>query len=256
MNQLPTVSFLFDLDGTLIDSVYQHVLAWHEALEEVGIKLSVWRIHRKIGMSGGLFASALLRETGQDITDGLVDRLQRLHAEAYVRRSHEVGPLPGACELLRYLTEADVPWAIATSSRMETAKPTLAALGVDRERVPVVTRDQVRRAKPDPDLFFAAAERLSADITHPWSWATASGTCSPLAALMRWASGCCPAATGWRNLSAPERTASTRIRRICCGTSTRSGCAQLDSAPGGTAQPLTWTNSGCIEAMGMLTLRG
>jgi beta-phosphoglucomutase-like phosphatase (HAD superfamily) len=99
-------------------------------------------------------------------------------------RSHEVGPLPGACELLRYLTEADVPWAIATSSRMETAKPTLAALGVDRERAPVVTRDQVRRAKPDPDLFFAAAERLSADITPPpWSWATASGTCSPLAAL-------------------------------------------------------------------------
>ena len=166
MNELPTVSFLFDLDGTLVDSVYQHVLAWHEALEEVEIKLSVWRIHRKIGMSGGLFASALLRETGLDITDGLVDRLQRLHAEAYARRSHEVGPLPGARELLRYLTEADVPWAIATSGRMETAKPTLDALGVDRERVAVVTRDQVRRAKPDPDLFLAAAERLSVNISH------------------------------------------------------------------------------------------
>ena len=117
-------------------------------------------------MSGGLFASALLRETGLDITDGLVDRLQRLHAEAYARRSHEVGPLPGARELLRYLTEADVPWAIATSGRMETAKPTLDALGVDRERVAVVTRDQVRRAKPDPDLFLAAAERLSVNISH------------------------------------------------------------------------------------------
>jgi beta-phosphoglucomutase-like phosphatase (HAD superfamily) len=256
MNQLPTVSFLFDLDGTLIDSVYQHVLAWHEALEEVGIKLSVWRIHRKIGMSGGLFASALLRETGQDITDGLVDRLQRLHAEAYVRRSHEVGPLPGACVLLRYLTEADVPWAIATSSRMETAKPTLAALGVDRERVPVVTRDQVRRAKPDPDLFFAAAERLSADITH--AVVVGDSIWDLLAARRAHALGVglLSAATGWRNLSAPERTASTRIRRICCGTSTRSGCAQLDSAPGGTAQPLTWINSSCIEAMGMLTLRG
>ena len=57
-------AFLFDLDGALIDSVYQHVLAWREALEATGIELSVWRIHRRIGMSGGLFVNALLRETG------------------------------------------------------------------------------------------------------------------------------------------------------------------------------------------------
>ena len=56
-------TFLFDLDGTLVDSVYQHVLAWMEALDGEGIELSVWRIHRKIGMSGGLFADQLLRET-------------------------------------------------------------------------------------------------------------------------------------------------------------------------------------------------
>ena len=59
--------FLFDLDGTLVDSVYQHVLAWKEALDAEGIELSVWRIHRKIGMSGGLFTNQLLRETGLDI---------------------------------------------------------------------------------------------------------------------------------------------------------------------------------------------
>ena len=53
--------FLFDLDGTLVDSVYQHVLAWNEALDAEGIELSVWRIHRKIGMSGGLFTNQLLR---------------------------------------------------------------------------------------------------------------------------------------------------------------------------------------------------
>ena len=62
--------FLFDLDGTLVDSVYQHVLAWKEALDAEGIELSVWRIHRKIGMSGGLFTNQLLRETGLDISAG------------------------------------------------------------------------------------------------------------------------------------------------------------------------------------------
>jgi beta-phosphoglucomutase-like phosphatase (HAD superfamily) len=61
-------TFLFDLDGTLLDSVYQHVLAWREALEAVGIELAVWRIHRRIGMSGGLLANALLHETGHEVT--------------------------------------------------------------------------------------------------------------------------------------------------------------------------------------------
>jgi phosphoglycolate phosphatase-like HAD superfamily hydrolase len=164
MEETRAVPFLFDLDGTLVDSVYQHVLAWHEALEAVGIALSVWRIHRKIGMSGGLFTNALLRETGITITDELVERIQRRHAEAYARRAREIRPLPGARELLRHLTEAGVPWAIATSSRIDSARPTLDALGVDPARVPVVTRDQVRYAKPDPDLFLAAAERLGAAI--------------------------------------------------------------------------------------------
>ena len=60
-------AFLFDLDGTLVDSVYQHVLAWRDALEAEGITLSIWRIHRKIGMSGGLFTNMLLRETGLEL---------------------------------------------------------------------------------------------------------------------------------------------------------------------------------------------
>ena len=80
-------AFLFDLDGTLVDSVYQHVLAWREALETEGIDLSVWRIHRKIGMSGGLFTNMLLRETGLELDQQRIERLQRLHAEAYKRHS-------------------------------------------------------------------------------------------------------------------------------------------------------------------------
>ncbi|HEX9899151.1 MAG TPA: HAD family hydrolase, partial [Candidatus Methylomirabilis sp.] len=138
-------SFLFDLDGTLVDSVYQHVLAWREALEEAGIELAVWRIHRRIGMSGGLFVKALLRETRHEVTADEATRLQRRHAEAYARQSQQVRPLPGARDLLAYLTRIGVPWAIATSGRLETAGPTLQLLGVP-PGVPVVTRDQVPHA--------------------------------------------------------------------------------------------------------------
>jgi HAD superfamily hydrolase (TIGR01509 family) len=158
--------FLFDLDGTLVDSVYQHVLAWKEALDAEGIDLSVWRIHRKIGMSGGLFTNQLLRETGFEISADRVERLGRLHAAAYKRLAPGVRPLPGARELLAWLTEAHIAWAIATSGRMETAAVNLARLGVDPEKSVVVTRDQVKYAKPDPDLFIAAAERLNAPIEH------------------------------------------------------------------------------------------
>lgn len=161
-------AFLFDLDGTLVDSVYQHVLAWKEALDREGIELAVWRIHRKIGMSGGLFTRILLRETGIEITEERVARLRRWHAEAFSRRAESGGvrPLPGARELLHWLTEAGLPWAIATSGRMQTAAHNLEALGVDPAKVPVITRDDVRHAKPDPDLFLAAAERLGVDIQH------------------------------------------------------------------------------------------
>jgi len=159
-------AFLFDLDGTLVDSVYQHVLAWKDALDEEGIPLSVWRIHRKIGMSGGLFTHILLRETGLDITPERVDRMRRSHARAYLSRAGSVRPLPGAVELLAYLTANGIPWAIATSGRMETAGHNLDALGIDPAKVPVVTRDQVRRAKPDPDLFVTAAQRLGVDIRN------------------------------------------------------------------------------------------
>lgn len=156
--------FLFDLDGTLVDSVYQHVLAWKEALDSEGIELSVWRIHRKIGMSGGLFTNQLLRETGLEISAERVERLRRAHAAAYQRYGEQVRPLPGARELLAWLTTSGIPWSIATSGRMATASVNLAALGIDPDKVPVVTRDQVKYAKPDPDLFLAAAERLGAPI--------------------------------------------------------------------------------------------
>src|SRR4051794_29988765 len=137
---LRQMALVFDLDGTLIDSVYQHVLAWHHALLGTGIELSIWRIHRRIGMSGGLFTRALLRETGRELDQALLRDLQARHAEAFRKVAGDIRPLPGARELLQHLTAIGCPWAIATSGRMETAGPTLLRLGVP-ESVPVITRD-------------------------------------------------------------------------------------------------------------------
>lgn len=163
--ELPPPALLFDLDGTLIDSVYQHVIAWRTALSSVGIDLSVWRIHRRIGMSGGLFVAGLLRETGVRLTQEETRRLQEVHAAEYAAQLDSVRSLPGARELLQALTRWDVPWAIATSGTSRTARPALELLGLP-EDTPLITRDVVRRAKPDPDLFLAAAHLLGVEPRH------------------------------------------------------------------------------------------
>jgi HAD superfamily hydrolase (TIGR01509 family) len=204
---------LFDLDGTLIDSVYQHVLAWQEALSGSGIDLSVWKIHRRIGMSGGLFVSALLRETGGSLSADEIRALNLAHAEAYIQRRDTVRPLPGARELLAALTEHQVRWAIATSGLAIAAQPALDMLGLPPD-TPLITRDQVRYAKPDPDLFLAAATRVGTDI-H--SAVVVGDSIWDLLAARRaghLASACSPAATAGKSLSAPVRTASMQIPPI------------------------------------------
>jgi HAD superfamily hydrolase (TIGR01509 family) len=162
---VPTPAFLFDLDGTLVDSVYQHVISWQEALAECGVLLSVWRIHRRIGMSGGLFLNALQRETGEVLDARTLERLSALHNDFYLRRAGGVVALPGAVALLDYLRDRGVPFAIATSGSLVTASSALALLALPEGTV-VVTRDQVARAKPDPDLFLTAAARLEVDPRH------------------------------------------------------------------------------------------
>jgi HAD superfamily hydrolase (TIGR01509 family) len=159
MTQKQDAALVFDLDGTLIDSVYQHVMAWHEALKKAGMELSIWRIHRRIGMSGGLFVRALGRELGRELDPPIVAQLQRDHEEAYLRKVDDVGPLPGARELLETLSAANVPWAIATSGARTPAQRAMRSLNVPGD-VPVITRDEVARAKPNPDLFLAAIAAL------------------------------------------------------------------------------------------------
>ena len=141
------------------------MLAWREVLETMSIRLSVWKIHRRIGMSGGLFVNALLRETGMSLSAAEIDGLRGLHVEAYLRRFDQVRPLPGARELLGRLSGLGVPWAIATSGSLRTARPAADLLGVPPSTV-LITREDVARAKPDPDLFLKAAERLGTPIAE------------------------------------------------------------------------------------------
>jgi HAD superfamily hydrolase (TIGR01509 family) len=157
---LGQAAFIFDLDGTLVDSVYDHVFAWHEALEACGFELSFWRIHRKIGMSEGLLTNMLFRELGIEIRRHQVERLRRANAQAYLKRTERIRPLPGALDLLSYLSCTGIPWAIASSGRKETAEPILRLLGVNPAAATVVTRDMVAHGKPEPDLFLAAAKAL------------------------------------------------------------------------------------------------
>lgn len=158
-------AFIFDLDGTLVDSVYQHVLAWHAALQSCGFNLSVWRIHRRIGMSGGLLSRALVRELGRELTPDVAETLRKRHAEEYGKLVGAVQPLPGARELLAHLTTLKVPWAIATSGALETAQSALDMLNIPKGQT-IITRDRVKHAKPDPDLFLAAAGELGVDSTQ------------------------------------------------------------------------------------------
>jgi HAD superfamily hydrolase (TIGR01549 family) len=160
-----SLAFLFDLDGTLIDSVYQHVLAWREATQAAGIELPVWRIHRQIGMSGGLMLNALSRETGRPVSRKSAECIQRVHAEAYAKQAPSLRVLPGAQELLDTLADHRVPHAIATSGRMHSARHALKLLKL-HQNVPVITRDDIRFAKPDPDLFVAAGKQLKVSLSR------------------------------------------------------------------------------------------
>ena len=154
-------SLVFDLDGTLIDSVYQHVMAWNEALRASSIDLSIWRIHRRIGMSGGLFVRALGRELGRELSDPVIASLQRDHEAAFLCFVESVVPLPGARALLSALTSAGVGWAIATSGSRAAASRLTRCLDIP-PGTPMITRDEVQHAKPNPDLFLAAMKALGA----------------------------------------------------------------------------------------------
>jgi HAD superfamily hydrolase (TIGR01509 family) len=156
-------ALIFDLDGTLVDTVYAHVFAWQRALAELGMPVDGWRIHRRIGMSGGLFTRAVAREIGRELSDKEIEAAQRRHGEIFRELLPVRRPLPGAIELLAALRAADIPHGIATSGRRPEIDQSLDALGVPPDTV-VVERGDVLRAKPEPDLFLACQERLGVHV--------------------------------------------------------------------------------------------
>ena len=152
-------ALILDLDGTLVDTVYAHVFAWQRALAEAGMPIDGWRIHRRMGMSGGLFTRAVAREVGRPLAPADAEAVQARHGELFGELLPERRPLPGAVELLAELREAGVAHGIATSGRRPEIDQSLAALGIGSGTV-VVERGHVARAKPEPDLFLTCAERL------------------------------------------------------------------------------------------------
>jgi len=156
-------ALIFDLDGTLIDTVYAHVFAWQRALAEAGLPIEGWRIHRRIGMSGGLFTRAVARELGRPLSDQEVEQIRRRHGELFRELMPERRPLPGAVALLAHLREVGVPFGIGTSGRRPEIDASLEALGIGDDVV-VVERGDVLRAKPEPDLFLACQERMGVQI--------------------------------------------------------------------------------------------
>jgi HAD superfamily hydrolase (TIGR01549 family) len=157
--QRKTPSFLFDLDGTLLDSAYEHVMAWREALIEEDIYVPNARIHRCVGMSGKLMLRTIFRELGRRVSQPQMERLEAIHKTRFERRLKSIRVLPGARELLRYLTRVGLRWAIATGGDQRTVNRMIQALHVP-SRTPIITGDHVAQAKPDPDVFLKAASRL------------------------------------------------------------------------------------------------
>lgn len=156
-------ALIFDLDGTLIDTVYAHVFAWQRALDEAGMSIEGWRIHRRIGMSGGLFTRAVARELGRDISSREAEALRHRHGELFIQLLPERRPLPGAVELISFLRRMNIPFGIATSGQRPEIDTSLEALGIGDETV-VIERDDVARAKPEPDLFLACQQRLGVRV--------------------------------------------------------------------------------------------
>jgi HAD superfamily hydrolase (TIGR01509 family) len=155
-------AMIFDLDGTLVDTVYAHVSAWQRALAEAEMPIDGWRIHRRMGMSGGLFTRAVAREVGRPLGDDEIEAVQERHGELFRELLPERRPLPGAVELLAELRDRGLPHGIATSGRRPEIDASLDALGAGSETT-VVARGDVLRAKPEPDLFIECARRLEAN---------------------------------------------------------------------------------------------
>jgi len=154
-------ALLFDLDGTLVDTVYAHVLAWQQALGEVGVAVESYRIHRHVGSSGGLIVRFAQRQAGRQLSAEQAETVERRHSEVFRQIVPRPRPLPGAIEAFRLLRDARIPHAIATASYRPIIDASLDAVGVGPDAI-VVEGKGALQGKPEPDLFLASRARLAA----------------------------------------------------------------------------------------------
>ncbi len=152
-------ALLFDLDGTLVESVYGHVLAFQIAFAEAGMPVEAWRIHRHIGMSGDLLTRAIARDSGLKASSAKLQNIEKRHGKLLHQLLPKPEPLPGAVELLKHLRRERILHGIATSGKPEEMKLAIRTLGLT-EATSVVNRSHVANAKPEPDLFLECQKRL------------------------------------------------------------------------------------------------
>jgi HAD superfamily hydrolase (TIGR01509 family) len=149
----PTPAVILDLDGTLVDSVFLHVVTWHNALTDAGRNVPAWRIHEGIGMGGERLVPWLLGEHVEE-----ADALAEVHKKLFLEHASELVPTPGAHALLDDLRRRDVPFVVATSAGEETSQALLEALG--NPEVEVCNANSVDSPKPAPDLLAEALKEL------------------------------------------------------------------------------------------------
>jgi HAD superfamily hydrolase (TIGR01549 family) len=179
-------AILLDLDGTLVDTNYQHGIAWYRAFRAHGIVVPVWRIHRHVGMGGDLLVPALV---GDDCEAAKGDELRSSHGEEYDRLVGEVSALEGAHELLATLHERGHEIVLASSSQGKYLEHYLDLLDAHDLIDAATTADDVETSKPAPDLIQVAREKARTRAVgmvgdSPWDIEAAQRAGLPCVALL------------------------------------------------------------------------
>jgi HAD superfamily hydrolase (TIGR01549 family) len=150
----PTV--VFDLDGTLVDSNYQHAIAWHRAFRRHGYRAAIWEIHRHVGMGGDQFVEALLGEEAEN-ADG--DELRDGHSEEFAKLIGEVEAIEGASELIAELDDSGATVIIGSSAEQDECDHYIELLGAEGRIAGATTSADAEHSKPDPELVETALEK-------------------------------------------------------------------------------------------------
>ena len=150
------ITVVLDVDGTLVDTNYQHAIAWHRAFRHHGHAVQVWEIHRHIGMGGDQLVAALIGEEGER-SDG--EAIREAEGEAYRELIGEVQPMHGSIELLRGLCEDEVTVILASSAKADEVEHYVDLLEARELVAGWTTAADVERTKPHPDLVHVALEK-------------------------------------------------------------------------------------------------